>query len=87
MLRVVTYPSRGLSPCNVRLPLPRAHCPGLSHTEASGGPWEVLLFFHTGTPTLIKFQNEAHLGEVSRLPASTPVASNPTAGRLPTFKL
>lgn len=75
---VVTYPGRYcLSQCKMRLPLHRAHCPGLSHTEASGSLWEVLLSFDTGTPTLIKFQNEAHLGEAFWLPASTPMASNP----------
>lgn len=61
---VVTYPDRYcLSQCGLRLPLHRAHCPWLSHTEASGGLWEALLSFNTGTSMLMKFQKEARLGE------------------------
>lgn len=41
----------------------RTHCLWLSHTEASGGLWEALLSFNTGTSMLMKFQKEARLGE------------------------
>lgn len=65
---VVTYPGRYcLNQCSLRLPLHGAHCPRLSHTEASGGLWEVLLPFDTGMSTLMKFQ-EACLGEAGVWP-------------------
>lgn len=65
----VTCPGRYcLSQYSLRPPLTRAHCQRLSKTEASGGLWEVLLPFNTGTPMLMKFQKEARLGEAGAWP-------------------
>lgn len=70
-------------------PLHRAHSPRSPTLRplVVCGLWEVLLSLDTGTPTLMKFQNETHLGKASWLPGITPMAPNPTAGHPPACEL